>query len=50
MSYHKDDGTTIGGIVLIASIVVAFCAGYWARDNGLIVHIKFPTLEQRRTR
>ncbi|MBD1842503.1 hypothetical protein H6F89_03545 [Cyanobacteria bacterium FACHB-63] len=50
MSYHKDDGTTIGGIALIATIVISFGLGYWARDNGLKVDIQLPKVEQRRAR
>ncbi|MBD1847634.1 hypothetical protein H6F89_30400 [Cyanobacteria bacterium FACHB-63] len=46
MSFHRDDGTTIGGIALIASVVIAFGVGYWARDNGFKINIQLPEVEQ----
>ena len=42
MNYHRDDGSTFGGVITIALILIAFCAGYWVRDQGVSVKVSVP--------
>lgn len=44
----KDDGSTSGGIITVACILLAFCVGYWIRDMGIRVKVDIPSIEQRR--
>jgi len=46
VNYHKDDGSTFGGIVTIAICVICFCAGYTAREHGISFKVQMPTIER----
>jgi hypothetical protein len=39
MSYHKDDGTFVGGFFTCCLIALAFFAGYTFRDKGFKIQI-----------
>jgi preprotein translocase subunit SecG len=39
MSYRKDDGSTVTGIIFVVFCVASFAMGYWIRDQGVIFQI-----------
>ncbi|MBW4422212.1 MAG: hypothetical protein KME13_23855 [Myxacorys californica WJT36-NPBG1] len=46
-NYHKDDDSSIGGVMATILVVIAFTAGYWIRDRGIIFQIQVPTEVRR---
>ncbi|MBW4525054.1 MAG: hypothetical protein KME18_07635 [Phormidium tanganyikae FI6-MK23] len=47
MNYKSDDGSTFGGVFVVCAIVLAFCAGYWVREQGVRFSIDIPKVERR---
>lgn len=50
MNYHRDDGSSVGGMKTIVFVLIAFIAGYWIRDQGVRFKIDVPAIEQRRAK
>gem|GEM_PF-301592 len=46
MNYHNDDGSTFGGIVFVACLIIAFCAGYTLRDQGITFKVQAPQVQR----
>ena len=46
MNYHRDDGSTFGGVVTVALCLICFCAGYTVRDRGITFKVQIPTIER----
>ena len=44
--YHNDDGSTFGGIVFVACLIIAFCAGYTLRDQGITLKVQTPQVQR----
>ena len=46
MSYHEDDGSTFGGLIVAVLLVISFCAGYTVRDQGITFKIQAPQVQR----
>jgi hypothetical protein len=42
----RDDGSTMGGIVVVIAVIAAFLFGYYVRDSGYVFQINQSTAPQ----
>jgi len=46
VSHHRDDGSFSGGLIVAALLVIAFCAGYTIRDQGITLKVQAPPIQR----
>ncbi|MBD1857714.1 MULTISPECIES: hypothetical protein [Leptolyngbya] len=49
-NYHKDDGSMTSGIFVFGCVLLAFVAGYWVRDQGVLFKVEVPQVEHRKAK
>ena len=46
MNYHRDDGSTFGGVITVALCLLCLCVGYVVRDRGVTFKVQAPQVQR----